>query len=224
MKFLENKYCKLYFNIIERAKNFTPSIYTENHHIIPNSLGGTKDDTNMVRLTAREHFICHLLLIKMTEGNAKASMIFAANCMMYTLKNKRRLKITSKTYQSLREQRSAIKFTNEHRAKIAAARTGKPFSAESRLKISLSKTGVKLSDEHKQKIKRSSQGKILSDSHKASLSKKCTGLIKTEEHKKNISNGVKNIPKLICSHCGKTGSFANMKRWHFDNCKLRSTI
>lgn len=39
--------------------------YIEHHHITPRSLGGTDEDENIVKLTAREHFICHWLLVKM---------------------------------------------------------------------------------------------------------------------------------------------------------------
>jgi hypothetical protein len=28
-----------------------------------------------------------------------------------------------------------------------------------------------------------------------------------------------NTIKVSCPHCGKEGQYANMKRWHFDNCK-----
>lgn len=30
------------------------------------------------------------------------------------------------------------------------------------------------------------------------------------------------MPTIQCPHCNKTGSVSNMKRWHFDNCKIRS--
>lgn len=58
-------YQKIYNQIIEKRKLEEPEGYTENHHIIPRSLGGSDDKDNLVRLTAREHFICHYLLAKM---------------------------------------------------------------------------------------------------------------------------------------------------------------
>jgi len=33
----------------------------ERHHILPKSLGGTNDKSNLVYLIPREHFIAHLL-------------------------------------------------------------------------------------------------------------------------------------------------------------------
>ena len=38
--------------------------YLEKHHIIPKSLGGTNDASNLVKFTARQHYIAHLLLYK----------------------------------------------------------------------------------------------------------------------------------------------------------------
>ena len=58
-------YQKLYDRIIEnRQQNPINEGYTENHHILPESLGGQNNPDNMVRLSAREHFICHYLLAK----------------------------------------------------------------------------------------------------------------------------------------------------------------
>jgi len=75
--FKENKYSRIYYSIIERAKSREKIGYTETHHILPKSLGGTDEPSNLVELTAREHFICHLLLPKMTEGESYYKMVYA---------------------------------------------------------------------------------------------------------------------------------------------------
>lgn len=64
-------YEKLYYSIIERRKTDVPVGYSERHHIIPRSLGGSNNKANVVRLTAKEHFICHLLLTKMYPNGSK---------------------------------------------------------------------------------------------------------------------------------------------------------
>jgi hypothetical protein len=66
-------YQKIHDQIIERAKIRVLSTYKEKHHIIPRCLGGTDDISNLVYLTAREHFIVHLLLCKMHLKNKKLS-------------------------------------------------------------------------------------------------------------------------------------------------------
>ena len=61
--FLQNKYYKYYCNIISNRQKFILSDgYFELHHITPKAAGGTNDSSNLVKLTAREHFLCHLLL------------------------------------------------------------------------------------------------------------------------------------------------------------------
>lgn len=56
----ENHYNKL----IERAKTREIEGYVEKHHIIPRCMGGDDSEENLVKLTAREHFIAHQLLVK----------------------------------------------------------------------------------------------------------------------------------------------------------------
>lgn len=83
-KFINNKYSKWYFSIIERSKTRTVVGYSENHHIIPKSLGGDNSKANLARLTAREHYICHRLLVKMLSGEEKHKMIYAIRRMAVT--------------------------------------------------------------------------------------------------------------------------------------------
>lgn len=49
---------------MEYRRNNIPTGYTENHHIIPKSMGGTDEPDNLVLLTGREHWVAHLLLFK----------------------------------------------------------------------------------------------------------------------------------------------------------------
>ena len=63
-------YKNIYYNIINnRIKNKYEG-YTESHHILPKSLGGSDEKTNLVDLSAREHYICHLLLTKMFDKDS----------------------------------------------------------------------------------------------------------------------------------------------------------
>ena len=100
MMFLDNKYTKTYFKLIEKAKNNLFEGYTEKHHIIPKSLGGSNDENNLVTLTARQHFISHLLLTKMIDGQKKYKMYNAFSKMLCVSKdNKNRYLPSSKFYE-----------------------------------------------------------------------------------------------------------------------------
>lgn len=62
-------YQKHYDRLIETRKE-RESIdgYTEMHHIVPRSLGGSDDAENMIALTAKEHYIAHMLLARIHGG------------------------------------------------------------------------------------------------------------------------------------------------------------
>ena len=61
---------KSWYNTLMATRKLrkAPDGYTENHHIIPKSLGGTDTAENLVRLSPREHFIAHLLLARIYSG------------------------------------------------------------------------------------------------------------------------------------------------------------
>lgn len=95
-------YSKVYNQIIKRAQTRTLEGYGENHHIIPKCMGGIDKD-NIVRLTAREHFLCHLLLCEIHPNNTNLSR---ALFLMSTNKNKKqyqRYKVSSRMYEYLKQ-------------------------------------------------------------------------------------------------------------------------
>lgn len=106
--FKTNKYTRYYTLLTDRAKGRTLNEYTEQHHIIPQSLGGSDDKENLVDLTAREHFICHWLLIKMTEGENRSKMLYALHGMKAENKYQQRYSsaITSRVYEKYRIEHS----------------------------------------------------------------------------------------------------------------------
>lgn len=100
--FIENKYTNWYNLIIENAKlqlrKKKNGIYYESHHIIPKSMGGIEE----VLLTAKEHYICHLLLCKMVTGKDKHKMINALIKMAFN-KSKGQERYTAKSYSIVRK-------------------------------------------------------------------------------------------------------------------------
>ena len=100
-----------YFSIIDRAlaRSIDPGMYYEKHHIVPKSLGGDNKKSNIVTLTAKEHFVCHRLLVKMTTGKDKLKMSYAIRCMM-KLENEYqvRYKISAKTYETIRRDTRSV--------------------------------------------------------------------------------------------------------------------
>jgi hypothetical protein len=146
--FIRNKYFKWYFNIISKAQSRDVANlgYVEKHHIIPKSLGGDDSVENLIVLTAKEHFICHLLLTKMTEKNNRKKMVYAAWRMSVQAKTDQgRYKVSSKIYETIKQQRneylkSLIGPLNPNFGK-KTGRTSEDFTPEWRAKISESRKG-----------------------------------------------------------------------------------
>jgi len=105
-----NKYKQWYANITERAKHRHLDSYTESHHIVPRSLGGGDEPNNLVNLTAREHFVCHWLLVKMTTGQEHHKMLNALRMMRAENPNQQRYttKITARVYESIKTEYSIL--------------------------------------------------------------------------------------------------------------------
>jgi hypothetical protein len=99
-------YARIYYRIIENRLANPLNGYTESHHIIPKSLGGSDSKDNLVRLSAREHFICHWLLVKMYKTNKRSyyKMVKALN-MMYSCAstNQQRYHSYSRVFARYRE-------------------------------------------------------------------------------------------------------------------------
>jgi hypothetical protein len=108
-------YRKVYINIIRHAQqeqkyrndqrklrfktHFEKGIYYELHHILPKSLFPlwNKRKSNLVLLTAREHFFCHQLLTKVWPG-----LEMACAAWRFTHINHGDIKITSSQYEQLK--------------------------------------------------------------------------------------------------------------------------
>lgn len=91
-------YKKHYNALIEKRKTNTPCGYVERHHVVPRCVGGDDDQSNIVALTAREHFLAHMLLWKMYPD--KRGLVYAASMMANRFG---RNKSTSRVYAALRE-------------------------------------------------------------------------------------------------------------------------
>lgn len=127
-------YSRVYYEIIENRKNNPYVGYTEKHHIVPRSLGGTDDANNLVALSAREHFICHLLLTKMYyEDTPKYYKMIKAFMMMLKCRSDNQQRIfSSKTYKFLREEFSKAQSLSQRGENNS--QFGKQRSLESREK------------------------------------------------------------------------------------------
>lgn len=174
--FLKNKYSKWYFDIIEKRKSRKLNEKYEIHHIIPKKLGGNNNLKNLIKLTYKEHFICHLLLTKMLNGLNKKYMIHALNLMAHT----RKIKINSRLYEYIKKEYSnqnkkelnamwgkkklnhpafGYKHTEEHKKYISNKLKGRKHTLETKLKMSEKAKNRKVTLKTRKKISKKNSGK-----------------------------------------------------------------
>ena len=205
--YLLNKYTTWYNNIITQAQQrVNQTGYTEKHHILPKSLGGSNDQSNLVKLTAKEHFVCHRLLVRMTVGESKRKMANAAWGManLRNLHQGARHKVNSITYAKLKSEYKKDPASIEKiRAKLKGRKRG-PMSAK-----------------HKEKLR----DRVITDEWRLNLSVsrigKSWGYKHSNATKDKMSAWQKGIPKekIRCEYCDKETSKMNNVRWHGLNCK-----
>jgi hypothetical protein len=190
MIFINNKYTKWYNSIICKAKSRNINSYTEKHHIIPVSLGGTNEPSNLVKLTPREHFICHLLLTKMTSGNDFYKMSHALHMMISAVNiGEGRYIPTGKIYEY--SKRLFIESIDSIWTPEKKEKQSKKISII--MKERLSKLNSKEKFERTQKSFSSKKSWTLERRKK--ISKALSGRNKSQDIKKKISVKVKQIMK-----------------------------
>ncbi len=212
--FLDNIYKRIYDSIIEKARNREViDGYSEIHHVIPRSIGGSDDISNLVNLTAREHCVCHLLLVRMTTGGQKEKMLYAAK-MMTTIKRtyQHRYTTKSKTYAWLR-QRAAARSSKRLKGKTYEELYGEEKAKELKKKKSLARgpqkqetidkrvgklKGKKRTEEQKRRMseaqKENAHTRIYTPTEIASFVDRVRASIskpKSKEHKEKISEALK---------------------------------
>ena len=94
-------YQQIYNNIIKRGQTRVLTEYKESHHIIPRCMGGTDDLDNLVDLTPEEHYVCHLLLVKMNPGH-----IGLVRAAMFLTSSNNNVKRNNKMYGWIKRQYS----------------------------------------------------------------------------------------------------------------------
>lgn len=165
-------YVKIYNSLINKAlaRSRTGSYY-ERHHILPKCLGGTDKD-NIVLLTPEEHYLAHLLLVKIYP--CEKGLVFAVNFMTAGPNNRR---ANNKSYAWIRRKLSAVMsgriVSEETRQKIRDSTTGKPhpnsgWNKESKVKRKLNAIGEgnnRFGTKHSKKTKEQISNSISGNKH-----------------------------------------------------------
>jgi hypothetical protein len=135
--FIKNKYTIWYFRIIENAKSQkrTKDHNFERHHIIPRCMNGTDDNDNLVYLTHREHYVCHLILCKMVQDR---QLLFKLVKAVLFMQNTRI--VTSRQYEFIK--------LYSHQVGTDHPLHGRPISQSHKANISKAQKGTRIGQDN----------------------------------------------------------------------------
>jgi len=210
---MSNKYTNWYYNIVNtaRSRNLPADVYTETHHIVPKSLGGDNSKNNLVVLTAKEHFVCHTLLIKMVAQPHKKKMVYAFWRMANGVG--KRYKPTARIYEIARQEFILAQMGHPNYLKFQSN------DAKTRISITMKQMLSELTpEENSLRIKNScSSPESWTEQRKNKISKALTGITRSAETRKKMSIAKQNLTpaqKLKCgdSNRGKSWKLVNGKR------------
>lgn len=189
-------YQKCYLKLIESRKSLNRNKgdgnYYEKHHIIPKACGGSNNKENLILLTFKEHYIAHLLLTKIYEGELRRKMYYALWQMSRNILNGERI-LSASQFDKCKEAevlaKKGRKVSDEVKERLREINTGKTISEEQRRKISETLTGSKQTEEIKEKIRKYQTGRPKSEKTKEKIreAKRLNPYKHSEETRRKIS-------------------------------------
>lgn len=192
------RFLETYVRLINRALKEKPEGYVERHHIVPKSMGGSNDETNIIKLTPKQHFVAHHLLWRAFRDNASArSFHFLCHRLNFTGKisareydkSKRDLTVSSETREKLRNSligRPRRPHTDETKAKMSKSRTGMVYSDETKMRMSKS-ASMRKRKPHTEE----SKAKMKEAAFERERVKKAAGYVVSEDTRKKLSDASK---------------------------------
>lgn len=226
-----NRYIK-FISIIDASSNITQ--YKESHHILPEAMGGVNDNTNLIDLTPRQHYIAHWILWKAYKSKEMTAAFFSM-CNQNNQYQHRKHRINSKVYEKLK-----IEFSKEISISTKELWTNQKYRDKHNLtnqsaytKNLRSEKAKKLwqDDEYRRKLTLSrklawAEGRVNRDHSKCGVTGELNPAkrpeVKIKNSGKNHYSNREGYVKPTCPYCGITTTPTNIKRWHGNNCKLKN--
>jgi hypothetical protein len=171
---MNQHYHNRYLKFIDALKNQSIDGYSEKHHIVPRSMGGGDEPSNIIVLTLRQHYVAHWMLWKVYGGKMAVAFDYMNGIKKYGYR------LTGRTIKLLSED-------------VSKRRSERPVSDATKDKQRQAKLGRKLSAEHIEKVRQASIGRTYSEETKRKVSEgkkgistRGTGWTQSEETRNKI--------------------------------------
>jgi hypothetical protein len=194
--------------VAPRQNRSTPSGYVERHHILPRSMGGTNDESNLVYLTLREHFIAHRILWRAYRTAELAKAFF--------LMGGKQDNHTSRDFETARTEWLTDYSANHH------SRRPESKARQSVISTAAGKKRAKEGTHHFLSIHRApwkcehcgKTGVGLGNYDRWHRNAVCTKPRDVDHSNPFIANNPSSVA-WTCEHCGRSGrGTGNYVRWH----------
>lgn len=175
-----------YDRLIERARERVLTGYVEVHHAVPKCMGGSDDKSNLVQLTAEEHYVAHQLLHKIYPN--EPGLAFAMIAMTGNRYGHRR----NKAYGWVRRKHATAL------SGVSAARWEDP----------------KYREKHRKSMEKMWADPEKMAKISAAVSKTHKGRVKSEQERANIAEAGRNrAPRKFSEQAKANMAAARLKTW-----------
>ena len=206
-------YSSIYNRIIEKAESEIrckgADIYYERHHIVPKCMGGNNSKTNLVYLTAKEHYICHKLLCAIYPDNIKLKYAFWRMINIKRTNRANAYRVSANEYNVIRsfiqQQNSLYSHSNETKIKMSLAKLGKKYdeiygdnAQNMRQQRSIENKGRKHnthSEQTRQKISQSTKGRNKGKTYEEMYGPEKAAELRASRRLTNLTRSIKGNPK-----------------------------
>lgn len=194
-----NRYIQFINAILTKRPENVKFEYSERHHILPKSMGGSNNKENLIYLSYREHYLAHYMLAKAFPNH---NIVFALFYMMNKSNNR-----NSHLYENAKNLIHNMKYKRiimnngiiekyvyiteiDTYAQNGFIQGRLPFSDESKIKMSKSQKAKYTEDNN---YINPMTGRKHSEQMKTTLSKSRTGIGNPSYGKKWLNNGYENV-------------------------------
>ncbi len=229
---------RIYDSIISMRLSRPATGVIERHHIIPKSLGGSDDPSNIVSLSPREHYLCHKLLARAHGGKMWQALFLMSNSGVTSASG---VIVTSRDFEKARKEAANFRSTDYLSRGVSKGLSNPSadplvyqFAHPTHGELSMTRSALcerfgltaggvsKVVTGVRKSYKKWVFNGVCDGGELVGYEKpesKTKGKKLSRSHIRSLIKAKEKVQTVTCPACGKKGKGSVMIRWHFDRCK-----